>query len=110
MGRYIVKLNEYYFEYSTVVDAPVTFGMSLDEFKGHYRREYGALGMNGLDERLRRVEQNGTSCRLENNTPELVMSDNRAGPDESRLTLNEIYKAYCLRLPIRDGWLVPEAK
>jgi hypothetical protein len=41
MGRFICKFEDkddvYYLEWSTVVDAPVTFGMSLEEFKEYYR-------------------------------------------------------------------------
>lgn len=39
MGRAIIKLNDgkrdWYLEWSTVVDAPVTYGMSLKGLKAH---------------------------------------------------------------------------
>jgi len=104
VGRFIVKLHDYYFEYSTVVDAPVTFGMSLDEFKEYYQYRYGTVGMSDLPDRLERVEAKGTSCYNDDDAAD-TLSCNRAGPNESELTVEQIYQAYCLRQPILDGWL-----
>jgi len=104
MPKFIVKLEGYYFEYSTIVDAPVTFGMSLDEFKEYYQVEYGRQGMNGLPERLERVEAKGSSA-IDREDATDTLSGNRAGPNESELTVEQIYQAYCLRQPILDGWL-----
>jgi hypothetical protein len=33
-----------------------------------------------------------------------ILEGNRAGPNEDELTIDEIYKAYCLIEPIRDSW------
>lgn len=53
MPRYICKLQDgdtaYYMEWSTVVDAPVTFGMTLEEFMEHYREEYGKRGLMEME-------------------------------------------------------------
>lgn len=57
MGRYILKIKDHYLEWSTVVDAPVTFGMLLPEFKEYYRDEYGRDGYRELKHRLERVEE-----------------------------------------------------
>lgn len=103
---YLVKLNDYYFEFSTIVDAPTTFGMSLEDFKKYYREMYGLDGMRILDERLERVERYGTSSQLKETAAEML-GGNRAGPNEEELTTDEIFKAYCLQEPIRDGWVVP---
>lgn len=108
MARTIVKLNGYYLEFSSVVDAPVTFGMSLADFKLYYQEAYGSDGMRELDAQLERVEAKGTSSFIDASAAD-AMSFNRAGPNESCLTLDEIYQAYCLRVPIRCGWLVPIA-
>jgi hypothetical protein len=102
MPRYIVKLDDWYLEWSTIVDAPVTEGMSLDDFRAHYLRQYGLQGESQLFERLERVEKNGTSALDE--TLDGILSCNRAGPDEAELTKDEIIKAYCLGEPIRDNW------
>lgn len=99
MPRYIIKLNDQYLEWSTVVDAPITFGMSLAEFKEHYRSEYGEDGMRCLAERLERVERVGTSeigaMRIED-----TISCNRAGDNDKRLTKKQIVAKYC---PTRPG-------
>lgn len=106
MGRFIVKLEDYYLEWSTIVDAPVTFGMSLEQFKEYYQGEYGRSSMVDLERRLERAEKFGTSSLNDSRTDELI-AGNRAGPNETSLTVEEIVKAYCLREPIRNGWLVP---
>jgi len=105
MGRYIVKIEGYYLEWSTIIDAPVTFGMPLEEFKEYYRQEYGENGMRDLDIRLTRVERTGTSAHGQRCLD--VLRGNRAGPNEKYLSKPEIYRAYCLREPIRGGWVVP---
>lgn len=105
MGRSIVKLGDYYLEWSTIVDAPVTFGMSLEEFKEYYLAEYGRQGFGDLERRLERVEQSRTSYRI--GTLDDLLLCNRAGPDDSELTKVEIYKAYCLQEAIKGGWTVP---
>jgi len=115
LPRYIVKINpttdpdgDRYLEWSTVVDAPVTYGMTLDEFKDYYRSEYGADGMRRLPERLERVEKKGLSAIDYSNLNELLVA-NRAGPNETYLTTKEIYTAYCLNKPIREGWTPEES-
>lgn len=99
MPRYICKVidldkKEYYFEWSTVVDAPVTFGMSLEEFKEYYKERYGLEGLKGLPERLERVEEKGTSSRVDESV-QTLFEHNRAGPNESCFTFEEIVDWYC---------------
>ena len=106
MGQYIVKLHDRYLIWSTIVDAPVTFGMTLDELRQHTKEEYGQQGLRELPKRLERVELHGVSAMSAQSSEELI-SFNRAGPDESALTIDEVYTAYCLQQPIRDGWVVP---
>ena len=103
MPSFIVKLESYYMEWSTVVDAPTTFGMKLDEFEQYYEHENGRRGMEDLPNRLERVERHGTSSIGPMSASDLLEL-NRAGPDESELSYDEIYRAYCLRETIRDGW------
>jgi hypothetical protein len=106
MGRYIIKLDEYYLEWSTIVDAPVTFGMKREDFEAYYREMYGINGMRDLSKRLERADKKGTSSHYHESADD-VISGNRAGPNESKLTRDEIYQAYCLMESIRDGWTVP---
>jgi len=98
MPKFICKFTEgdqsWYLEWSTVVDAPTVFGMSLEEFKEYYKDEYGRQGMWDFDKRLERVEAKGTSSMMHNSVEE-VISGNRAGKDETELTLKQIISYYC---------------
>lgn len=100
MPRYIVKLTDdetnvnYYLEWSSVVDAPVTRGMSKDDFIDYYLGKYGTSSLGELNDRMMRVEGKGTSAILYTSALDLI-SVNRAGKDESNLTFNEILQQYC---------------
>ena len=102
MGQYIVKLDDYYLTWSTVVDAPTEFGMMLDEFNDEYQRRYGEEGMDILPYRMARVKAKGNSAN--DLTNDDLLAANRAGPNETELTREEIVQAYCKREPIGD-WL-----
>lgn len=101
MPRYIIKLTDaldnkdYYLEWSTVVDAPVTYGMGLEDFKKHYQQRYGTEGMRELPEKLARVEENGISGMSPFDDLQAEMSDNRAGDNETHLDLEGILDRYC---------------
>ncbi len=99
--RTIVKLTDeagqdFYMEWSSIVDAPVTYGLSLEEFKAHYREEYGARGMCELDGRLARVEAKGTSAYYYKSAADAI-AFNRAGLKEALLTEQEIIHWFCHR-------------
>lgn len=104
MPRFIVKLHDYYFEYSTIVDAPVTHGMTLDEFESYYHSRYGDEGFGQLKGRMDRVNKKGTSA-FDYASAEDTLECNRAGLHGETLTVDEIYKAYCLHEPVLDGWI-----
>lgn len=93
MPRYIVKIKDLYCEWSTICDAPTTTLDTLEALKIWYREEFGRNGMEGLPARLERVEKQGTSARFAL-TPEDLMVCNRAGENETKLTLDEIYEKY----------------
>ena len=101
MGRFIVKLtdekdnNDYYLEWSTVVDAPVTYGMSLEYFKEYYEVQYGTYSLPQLEERLKRVEQNGTSGRPPYDNLNELLEYNRAGDNETHLDKDGLIEKYC---------------
>ena len=102
MGRCIIKLTDektkkdYYLEWSSNVDAPVTYGMSLDELKEYYKEEYGDSGMRDLPICLKRVELFGSSM-VDGSTVEDVISANRAGKKEKCLSKEEIIERYCVK-------------
>jgi len=93
MPRYIVKLEDYYLEWSTVVDAPVTYGMPLEEFQEYYEKEYGRDGLRELGQRLRRTEETG--CSAHSMTADDLLECNHAGEDGKRISKDEIIKKYC---------------
>jgi len=98
MARTIVKLRDYYFEYSSVVDAPVTWGMKKKDFEAYYREEYGRSSLEDFQDRMKRVDKNGTSS-VSGSSVEEVLDGNCAGPNGKELTVEEIYKFYCLHEP-----------
>ncbi len=93
MPTYIVKLEDKYLLWSTIVDAPTSYGMTLNELRAYYLDEYGAAGMRELPERLARVEQCGTSA-VDGETPDQMMWLNRAGARETPLTRAQIIAHY----------------
>ena len=95
MGRYIVKLDKYYFEWSTVVDAPVTYGLEKDDFLAYYKEEYGRAGMTELPARLERVELRGHSAMVTYGVDDLI-ADNRAGDNEECLSKEEIIAKFVI--------------
>lgn len=112
MPKYIIKLEDegqsYYLEWSTIVDAPVSIGMLLDEFKIRYKHKYGTEGMKELDERLERVNLQGTSA-LHYLTVDVLLELNRAGPEESHLNMEGIIEKY-IREPIKMNKILSRAE
>ena len=100
MPKFIVKLHDYYMEFSTIVDAPTTFGMKRAEFEDYYRKQYGESGMRELPARMERVDANGTSA-LNKECVADMMRFNHAGPNERRLSIKQIYESHCLMQPIK---------
>lgn len=95
MGRYIIKINDKFFLWSTVVDAPITYGLTIDKLTEFIRFEYGQRGVDDLLERLRRVEAKGHSAHFDMTLDELL-NGNRAGENETTLTVDEIYQKYAV--------------
>ncbi|MHA2333758.1 MAG: hypothetical protein ACXAEU_17160 [Candidatus Hodarchaeales archaeon] len=95
MPAYIVKLKDYYLRWSTVVDAPTIVFDSREEVLSWDDSP-------NTKERLDRVDEFGTSC-IKPTSAEELMGWNRAGPKETSLTLDELYRVYCLEEKI-DGW------
>lgn len=87
MGRYIAKLaDDAYCEWSTVVDAPTSWVITRE----HAVAEWGTS-------RILRADKNGTSILDDypaGRTPREIVSGNRAGQNETELTVSEIIAAY----------------
>lgn len=79
----------YYFDYSTVVDAPTTGAMTRREYESYYRSKYGEANTESLLSRLARADARGTSSMLHANLAD-ILSSNRAGPNEERLTVDQV--------------------
>jgi hypothetical protein len=96
MPTYICHHQGWFFDWSTVVDAPVSLGMNLAQYKQHYRYRYGQDGMEELPDRLKRTLEQGTSFRGGMTIDELIGGHNRAGHDETYLPLDEVIRIYCV--------------
>ena len=93
MGRCIIKLADYYLIWSSVVDAPITLGMSQDQLIDWLETEYGHDGLLWWDRAKPWIEKHGTSEPLY--PIETILSNNRAGPNETELSKDEIIQHYC---------------
>ena len=80
MVRYIIKLKEYYYIWSSVVDAPVTDSLDLDQLNEFIKRTEGEEGLRELPSRLQRVEEKGTSAFNYSSVAELISSQIRTRP------------------------------
>jgi hypothetical protein len=96
VGRFLVKLDDSYLEWSTISDGPCTYGMTLDELREYVRAEQGNEGLRELPRRLARVEAKGTSAFDAENADDVIWL-NRAGPQETPLHREEIIEFYVRR-------------
>lgn len=83
-----------YLLWSCVWDAPASRGLTLEELREHLRTEGGQQALDDLLARLARLDVTGTSIR--DTTLESVVACNRAGPDETNLTIEELWQQYCM--------------
>lgn len=103
MPRFIIKLEDqgvdYYMEWSTIVDAPVTYGMPLEEFTEYYKTYHGLRNFEfDFANRMKRVEEKGTSAFNDASVDDTI-SFNRAGEDEDTLTKEQIIDQYIRNRP-----------
>jgi len=89
MPRYIIHHDGLFFEYSTVVDAPVTCAMTENEFREYYINKNGDSGLVEVDERMQRAIKKGCSGYF-SKSAEDELKGNRAGPNETELSFNEV--------------------
>jgi len=96
MGNAIVFLEGHYLEWSSIVDAPVSYWMTRSELEETVRREYGNEGLRALRGRLERVDAKGTSAFRDEDADDTIWL-NRAGPKEAPLHREEIIEFFVRR-------------
>ena len=103
----IVKLDGYYMEWSTVVEAPVTYGALKNEFIANYRWSHEEWENSTLLSRLNITDKTG--CSTPGITADELIANNRAGQQEECLTRAEIVEQYCTNYKEydlrQDEWL-----
>lgn len=97
MSRRTIKMGEYYIEYSTIQDAPVEYGLKLEDYRKWYAEEYGRAGMSNFYRDVLIADLGGEGMAMD------IIRNNCAGDRGSRLTYDKLYRAYCLH-EIVDGW------
>jgi hypothetical protein len=103
MGRAVVKIKDRYFEWSSIVDAPISYGMTFEQLMGYYRYQYGQSGVEGLERDRAKLEETGTTYRR--HTAEEVIDMNRAGENEEKLTADEIYERFRGEVEMIADWM-----
>lgn len=98
MAEYFVKLSRgeksWILRWSSIVDAPTHVFDDEAELTEWYREEYGREGLRNLPNRLERLHQKGTTSHMDANAEATVMC-NRAGKDETCMTVDQIIDYYC---------------
>lgn len=93
MGHCIVKLKDRYLIWSSIVDAPLTVGMTRAEIEAYVLEEYGRRGVEALPARLARCDATGTSDLRDSSVVDTVWF-NRAGAGETCMTIPELIAYY----------------
>jgi hypothetical protein len=96
MPRFVLCIEDqgerWFLPWSTIVDAPVAYGMSEEDYRRWFEGEYGRTALFSLDDHIRRAKESG--CSMFGETLESALIGNRAGPDKSEATLSEIVAAF----------------
>ena len=87
MPRYICHYGGKFFEWSTVIDAPLTEEMSAAEFRKYYAFQYGQRSLNDIEQRMKRAVETGSSAGI---YLEEILAENRAGPNETELDFEQV--------------------
>ncbi len=98
MSQLILHKDGAYQIYSTISDGPYyVTALTLKQLRTHIRKTYGESGIRDLPQRLERAHRTGCSS-VENMSLSDVIACNRAGPEESELSLDE-FVAQHMTLP-----------
>lgn len=95
MPKFLMQLPDKRFvEWSTVVDAPITYSMSQDELTAWHLEEFGRREHDAnFQDRLQRTIEFGTSLRTPESAEDAAIA-NRAGEGEAEISLQEIAAQY----------------
>lgn len=94
MERFIVKLDKNkYVEWSSVVDAPVTFILNKEEMLSYLDEMHGKISFSKNRKDIDMADRKGTSSLIYNDV-KLLLSCNGAGEKEESISLDEILKKY----------------
>lgn len=92
--RHVMPDGEHrYLIWSSIVDAPITYGATLEQIRNYWKEEHGRRGLEDLD---RDIFNNPDSWWTDLRE---VSGANRAGEGETKLTDEQIVKHYFLDKP-----------
>jgi hypothetical protein len=100
MGQYAVKVTDqgrdYYIHWSEIVDAPMFVAVSLADYQSYFLDRFGRDNFDYWTRvgRWDQLETVGLSTAFYD-TPREAMACNRAGPNETQLTYEDIIERYC---------------
>ena len=93
MAQLILHKDGAYNIFSTIVDAPIyDSAITLNQLTDVIRHEHGEEGIRGLTGRLNRAHETG--CSGYNETLETCILGNRAGENESELSVDDFIAKY----------------
>lgn len=100
MARFPIRLDhegdKWYLIWSTIVDAPVTYGLTWHELVRYVRRAQGTEGVSELFNHKGGLDELGVP-HDGYGTLKTILASNRAGPYEKRLTKLELIEQYCIQ-------------
>lgn len=82
LARYIMHHEGMFFEWSTIVDALTTEGMTYDEMRTLLLQ---SDSQHSVDKRLARTIENGVSCLFKVSSIDSFLVSNRAGENETHI-------------------------
>lgn len=94
--RFTDGKSECFMEWSTISDGPNTSPGTEADLRAYIKEQYGQVGMHKLDERIIRCRHRGHSLRgtESNSSLEEALACNRAGKDETRMTVAQMVDYY----------------
>lgn len=100
MLRFVIKIgDDRFLVWSTISDAPVTRGMSKQQMIDYLVDDVchsvdEDLALENAKRRVCRADRTGTSLKNDDRSVDNVISFNRAGPRQTRLSVQSLIKEY----------------